>query len=384
MNDIPRNAPMPDVLIIGGGVLGLAASCELLSHGYTVTLVDRGSVERGSRDCATRAAAGMLSPYAELTELDSIPNWVDLMALALRSYPDFVRNVINTSGLHVECRFPGSLVTNASGGKGFDWERSAEQMRDLGADVEVLDADQIYDREPGLEAESGLFFSDEGYVDPRALHDALRLSFVALGGTWIESEVFDLIMDGDQVVGVRSGRGDLQAGSVLNTSGHACGRFLLPEDKFSLRPTPVAGEVIRLRPQKKDEGVQCVVQVPGRAYIVPRDDGTVLIGATVYEGSDEARVRASGVASLIERAALYLPASGEWEWVETWCGVRPRAGSGEPKAWADSRPGLFHGMGLYRNGILLAPVVGAQLARLVAEYLGQASRRSVGGPGIDR
>jgi glycine oxidase len=75
---------------------------------------------------------------------------------------------------------------------------------------------------------------------------------------------------------------------------------------------------------------------------------------------------------------VLLPDVAEWEWISAWSGLRPLVGSGEPTVLADPRPGLFHGLGLYRNGILLAPVVGAQLSRLAAEFVGQAGQGPVG------
>jgi glycine oxidase len=366
----------PDILLIGGGVLGLASACELLSHGYSVVIVERGA-ERG----ATRAAGGMLSPWAEFATPVS---WQVLLVQARLAYPEFVRNVEETSGCRVECRFPGTILVSPD--PGADLGDLTVAYRELGARATFLDSEDLTASEPGLAVDGAVLLEDEGYVDPRGLHDALRASFEELGGTWVGDEVFALALAQGRVVGVETAGGTLHAGVVLNTAGVQAERFLLPEDRARLRPRPVRGELLRLRPRHRGERIRHVVQSPGFAYLIPQDDGTVLVGATSEEGDSRTRVTAVGVQTLLAHASALLPDILAWEWVEAWSGLRPLAGNGEPLVLVDPRPGLIHGLGLHRHGILLAPVLGAQLSRLAAEYVGQAGQgfradptRSLGG-----
>lgn len=358
----------PDIVVVGGGVLGLATSCELLSRGYSISIV-----ERGAGQSATRAAGGMLSPYAECSPP---PSWQDLLIQARHAFPEFVRNIEETSGCRVECRFPGTLLVSP------DPERDLSELtftyREAGARATFLDSEDLTALEPGLDVDSAILLEDEGYVDPRGLHDALRASFEELGGTWIQDEVYAPIEERGRVVGVQTGSGHLHAGAVINTAGAQAERFLLPEDRLRLGPRPVRGEILRLRPPRRGQRIRHVVQSPGFVYLIPQDDGTVLIGATSDEGDGRARVTAEGVGLLLANARTLIPDVAEWEWIAAWSGLRPLVGTGEPMVLADPRPGLFHGLGLYRNGILLAPVVGARLSRLAAEFIGQAGHGPVG------
>lgn len=356
----------PDILVIGGGILGLAAACELLSHGYSVVVV-----ERGAERSATRAAGGMLSPWAEFAQPVS---WQVLLVQARLAYPEFVRNVEETSGCRVECRFPGTILVASD--PGADLTELTVAYRELGARATFLDSEDLTASEPGLAVDGAVLLEDEGYVDPRGLHDALRASFEELGGTWVGDEAFALALAQGRVVGVETAGGTLHAGVVLNTAGVQAERFLLPEERARLRPRPVRGELLRLRPRHRGERIRHVVQSPGFAYLIPQDDGTVLVGATCDEGDGRTRVTAAGVQTLLAHASALLPDLLAWEWVETWSGLRPLVGTGEPTVIADPRPGLFHGLGLHRHGILLAPVLGAQLSRLAAEYVGQAGQGS--------
>ncbi|MEZ4651080.1 MAG: FAD-dependent oxidoreductase [Candidatus Eisenbacteria bacterium] len=355
----------PDVLVVGGGILGLATSCELLSRGHTVSIV-----ERDPAGSATRAAGGMLSPWAEFS---APAPWQSLLVQARNAYPEFVRNAEETSGCRVECRFPGTLLVSPD--PEFDLSDLTFTFREQGARATYLDSEDLTRVEPGLSVDSAILLEDEGYVDPRGLHSALRASFEELGGLWIRDEVYAIREAGGRVVGVRTSSGDLSAGAVLNTAGVQADRFLLPEDRIRLEPRPVRGELLRLRPPRRGERIRHVIQSPGFAYLIPQDDGTVIVGATSYEGDGTRRLTARGVAELLENAAGLLPDVSDWEWVEAWSGVRPLVGNGEPTVLTDPRPGLFHGLGLYRNGILLAPVIGAQLSRLATEYVGLPGSR---------
>ena len=364
----------PDILVVGGGILGLATACELLSHGYSVSIV-----ERDAKKSATQAAGGMLSPYAEC--IPPVP-WQDLLIQARNAFPEFVRNIEETSGCRVECRFPGTLLVSPD--PEADLSDLTFAYRESGARATFLHSEDLTAIEPGLEVDAAILLEDEGYVDPRGLHDALRASFEELGGSWIQDEVYAPSEERGRVVGVQTGSGSLGAGAVINAAGAQADRFLLPEDRLRVRPRPVRGEMLRLRPPRRGQRIRHVVQSPGFVYLIPQDNGTVLVGATSYEGDGRARVTAQGVTSLIENASALIPDVAEWEWIDAWSGLRPLAGTGEPSVFADPRPGLFHGLGLFRNGILLAPVVGAQLSRLAAEFVGQAGHVAVADVAADQ
>jgi glycine oxidase len=163
--------------------------------------------------------------------------------------------------------------------------------------------------------------------------------------------------------------------AVVNSAGAWADRFLLPEDQARYRPRPIRGQTVRLRPASRRESVRRVIQVPGFAYLVPRADGSVIVGATSEEVGPFPGVTAEGVQSLLSAVQTLVPASRAWTFLSAGSGLRPMAGDGGLYLEPDSqRRGLFHGLGLYRHGILLAPVASTRLAGMILDYLGRKAQ----------
>jgi glycine oxidase len=348
-----------DVIVIGGGILGLSTAWRLLRAGLPVVIVDD-----APESSATRAAAGMLAPFTEVS-----PN-ADMQALLARSlemYPGFVEEIEREADREIEIEFPGTiLLVTAEQRAGLVDQLAAQDIR-----AEALDASALRELEPDLSAESAILFPGEGYVDPRALHDALREAFARRGGRWISSrarafERAPVETTDREHVTVRTAEGIVRGRIVLNAAGVGAGELLGEELRTLLRPRPVRGEIVRLRPRSR--AVRHLVHKEGGIYLVPRRDGTLLVGATAAEG-ETPRVTAGGVRWLLDRAVEIIPSLNDAEFVEAWSGARPLAGDGAPEIIEDPSGSVFHGVGLYRNGILLAPLLSAQLeARILEQY----------------
>ena len=125
------------------------------------------------------------------------------------------------------------------------------------------------------------------------------------------------------------------------------------------------GEIVRLRP-RSGRAIRHLIHKEGGIYLVPQRDGTLLVGATAAEG-EAPRVTAGGVRWLLDRAIGIIPSLSDAEFVEAWSGARPLAGEGSPELIEDPAGSVFHGIGLYRNGILLAPLLSAQLEKRILE-----------------
>lgn len=361
----PDGTASADLLVIGGGILGLSTACEALSRGLSVTLFDA-----TPEQSATRASAGMLSPYAEPAENGSL---IDQMKMARAGYPDFIQTIEEASGCRIEIGFPGTLLTSLEIADSFRLRDLAARCRDMGAACQFLDAEEVTREEPSLTTKTAgsVLLCEEGYVNPRSLHDALRSAFDRLGGLWVPLPVIGLVARKQAVVGIETASGVTLGGAVLNATGAAVDLFLLPEDVARYRPRPVRGELIRLRPPSHSRSIRRVIQIPGYLYMVPQDDGTVICGATSQEDGPIRRTTSGGVRSILEATARVVPDSEEWAFVDSWNGLRPLAGDGDMMLIPDDRKGLFHGLGLYRHGVLLAPVASTKLCRMILEYLGR-------------
>jgi glycine oxidase len=363
-----QSAPS-DAIIIGGGVLGLSTACEILARGLSVTVIDE-----DPKRSATWASAGMISPYAEHAAAGSLQ---DMMRASRAAYPAYLQRVEEHSGMRVELSFPGTLIPSVQDGHRSDLEALTAKFIDLGARARYLDAGETAAHEPqlGVRESGAVLLEEEGYVNPRSLHTALRAAFDRLGGRWVGLQVLGLVARQGAAAGVETTAGVALGRSVINAAGAWADRFLLPEDQARYRVRPVRGQTVRLRPPNRREGIRRVIQVPGYAYLVPRADGSIVVGATSEEIGPFPGVTAEGVQSLLSAVQVLVPVSRFWTFLTAGSGLRPMAGDGELFLEPDSqRRGLFHGLGLYRQGILLAPVASTRLAGMVLDYLGRKAQ----------
>ncbi len=363
-----RTSPS-DLLVIGGGILGLATACEVLARGLTVTIF-----EEDPKRSATWASAGMISPYAEHAAPGALQ---DMMRAARAAYPAFLQRVEEHSGMRVELAFPGTLIPSLQSGRRAELEALTAKFIDLGARARYLDPAETAAYEPqlALRDSGAVLLEEEGYVNPRSLHTALRAAFDRLGGRWIALQVLGLVARQGASVGVETTGGVVLGRAVVNAAGAWADRFLLPEDQTRYRPRPIRGQTVRLRPASRRESVRRVIQVPGFGYLVPRADGSVVVGATSEEVGPFPGVTVEGVQSLLSAVQALVPVSRSWSFLSAGSGLRPMAGNGELYLEPDSeRRGLFHGLGLYRQGILLAPVASTRLAGMVLDYLGRKAQ----------
>lgn len=354
-----------DLLVLGGGILGLSTACEALARGLSVTLFDEAPATS-----ATLAAAGMLSPWAELIESDFLQEW---MRQGRAAYPAYVARVEELSGCKIELSFPGTLLVSPDADAGEKLQRTTDHFVEMGASARYLTSVEASEDEPllGARTSGAILLDEEGYVTTHTLHRALRMGFERLGGEWIPLHALGLVVRKGQIAGVETAAGVVLGAAVLNAAGAMADRFLLPEDQERYRTRAVRGQALRLRPASAREGLRRVVQAPGFGYLVPQPDASVIVGATSEFIGPYPGVTAGGLLSVLEHARILVPAVAEWSFVEAWSGLRPLAGDGEPILAPDTRKGLFHGLGLYRHGILLAPVATSRLLKMILDHLGR-------------
>jgi glycine oxidase len=350
-----------DVLIVGGGLVGCALAAELAARGRRVTLLERG--EPGEE--ASGAAAGMLSPQAEAHG----PS--DFFALALESrerYPAWTEALREETGLDVGFRRCGLLRCVFAGPHGeaegeslfasYAWQRAA------GLAVEDREPSALaaeLDGRLSREVRRAVFFRDEAAVDPRALVRAVWLSAERRGvrvRTGVSARRFRI--DAGVCVGVETDAGDFAASQTVDAAG-AWAAFD-PTGRVAIPVHPVRGQMVRLR----IEGPPLRTMVcSDEVYLVPRPDGTVLVGSTVELAGFHKAVTAEAVQRLIAGAVALVPELKSAQFVSAWSGLRPGTPDGLPILGASGVPGLFFAAGHFRNGILLAPVTAMAMADLL-------------------
>ncbi len=350
---------MTDVLVAGGGLIGLAVAWRAALGGLQVTVVDEAP---GSG--ASRAAAGMLAPVTEAAYGEE--RLLELARASLARYPSFVAELEAASGLGVGLRTVGTLLVGFDADDVTALEELHAFQRELGLPAERLTPRAARAREPGLSPRlrGALHVPGDHSVDPRALHAALLVSAERAGVRLVRARVEELAVDGGRAVGLLAGGERLAADTVVLALGAWSGRLAgLPDGAVPVRP--VKGQILRLRGAAVLDGtVRALVR--GRAvYLVPYATDRLVVGATVEELGFDERVTAGGVHDLLRDAIEVVPGVTELELVETLARSRPGTPDNAPLLGRSPLPGLVLATGHHRNGALLTPVTGDAVAELL-------------------
>ena len=365
-----------DVVVVGGGVIGLSCAWRLARCGARVAVVERGEPGCG----ATRVAAGMLAPVGELTFGE--PELLELTLAAARLYPEFVAELEEASGETTGYEQLGALHIALDRDEAAQLRRVHDLQRSLELEAEWLPPRKCRDLEPGLTPSfhGSVFAAGEAAVDPRALTQALAVAVRSEGGEVLTgTEVIEGIFEGEQLSGVRveaSGQLDAQdtsnrpldeirAEAVVLAGGAWSGATeWLPEHA---RPPvrPVKGQVLELRRRDGEPPARHIL-ASERVYLVPRGDGRLIVGATVEEMGFDTAVTAGGVHELLREAYRLLPDVAEMELVDAIAGLRPGTPNNLPIVGSGAIDGLVLATGHFRNGILLAPLAAQTVADLIS------------------
>jgi glycine oxidase len=365
-----------DVLIVGGGLIGLTIAWRLAADGLQVTVCDPTPGAQTSN-----VAAGMLAPVTEVEFGED-----DLLALNLASanaWPGFAAELEAHTGQPAGLHETGTLSVAYDLDDAAALRRLAEYQRRLGLEVEVLSGRDARRREPMLATgvTAGVWVPGDHSVDNRQAVMTLLRAAELSGVQLVRQRVAEVITSGTTALGVRLENGDtLQAGQVVAAAGPWSAQLDgVPEE---LRPPvrPVKGEILRLRvPESYRPALNHVVRATARGfsvYLVPRPDGELVIGATSTELGYDTRVLAGGVFALLRDARTVLPVTDELELVESIAGLRPTTPDNAPVLGPSGLDRLLWATGHYRNGVLLTPIT----AQLVAETVRTGSLPDLGKP----
>ena len=374
-NHRPTIAGKPDVVIIGAGVIGLSIAWRLAAGGASVAVFDRGAAGAG----ASHAAAGMLAACVEAE-----PGEEALVALGRASqarWPAFAAELQQASGIDVGLRSEGTLVVALTADDQARLHHQLILQQKLGLPLQWISAADPRRREPHLAGKlAGAVLSPEDtQVDNRKLAAALRIAVIAAGAHINEHRpVRAISLIGERADGVLLADGTKVAADVVVLAAGAWSRSIagMPPE---LRPPvrPIKGQMLALRMDAAAPLVTHVVWAPG-AYLVPRRDGRLLVGATVEEKGYDTSLTAGGMLTLLEAAWRAIPAVEELPIEEMWVGHRPGSRDDAPILGAAPIRGLVYATGHHRNGILLAPVTADAIARLVLDGLAEPLIRPFG------
>lgn len=373
-----------DVAVIGGGIVGLGIAHEARRQGRSVVLIDPTPAAG-----ATFAAAGMLAPVSELHYQEE--HLLELMLESSQLWPAFIRGVHGGESATGYRTTPTIAVgADAADRRALADLRTVQQA--AGLHVEPLSLREARQREPLLSPQISCAFDipADHQVDPRRLARCLMEGLAAHGpgdATWVSGaedgfalpfHASRLLWDGDRVSGVELASGAVEASETVIACGLDAARIGNLPEGLSLPLRPVYGDILRLRvPHHLQPLLTSTIRGIVRGvpvYIVPRDDGTVVIGATQREDGLSAStnaVSAGGVYQLLRDAQILVPAVAELELLEVTARARPGTPDNAPllgrvAGRAGTIDGLVIATGFFRHGVLLTPVAARIVGGLIS------------------
>ncbi len=341
--------------MVGAGIVGCAIAYELASRDVQVHVVDRRGLGLG----ASRASAGMLTPYIE----GHSAALLQLGICGLEQYDRFISRVSADSGSSIEYRRTGTLQVAHDEPGARTLAEKARVLSATGVAHSLLNGREARELEPALDRRvtAGLRIPAHGYVSVQAFLSALVEAATRRGAAFTVGQVSAI----DDVLPVRlqTSAGVLSADAVVVAAGSWSGGIPLAG-----RPAPgqpVRGQLVHLR---LPEPIMSHIVWGDAAYLVPWLDGSVLVGATVEDVGFDERVTVRGVRRLIDSGERLIPALGNAAFQDARAGLRPATADELPIVGASSRRrDVYFATGHYRNGVLLAPLTAALIADLIVD-----------------
>ncbi len=329
-----------DVIIIGGGIIGLTLSLELRRNGASVLIVERGEPGRE----ASYAAGGMLADCI----LETPTALQELAHASARMYPEFVHELQLECGIDVDLRDQGTILFVAP-------EHAKSE-----SELETLLPERLKELEPELVAIDGAVLLKERSVDPRALSAAALKTAKRREVDFSSGDAVTAVNLSDGcVTGVSTKKTSFLAPKVINCAGAWAGQI----GPYSFPTRPVKGQMLYLLSPRR-ELLRHVIRSP-QIYLIPRSDGRILVGTTVEEAGFDKRTDIDTIQRLHHGAIAMVPELRNAKIFEDWAGLRPGTPDALPILGQTGVPGYYVATGHFRDGILLAPIT----ARVMTEVI---------------
>ena len=345
-----------DAAIAGGGLIGSAIALELAQAGLSVAVFEKG--EPGHE--ASWASAGILSPAPETQGMIPI---VPLAKASVALYPEFVANVEGISGKIVGFRPFGTMDALFSRDATRDLSTLIALHHGLGLQAEPLRPEEARELEPALspEVEAAALRPEEASIDNRALTQAVLHAAQKSGAEIFPDHAVQAIWrEGSRCAGLKLRNENVSAKWTIIASG--CFSANIEGVAVYAPVRPAKGQMVSLR---ADELKIRRVLWSEKIYLVPRNDGRILAGATVeYVGFDK-HVTAGAIEKILSDAIELAPGLAKARIEETWAGLRPDSPDHLPIVGPTDLEGLLIATGHFRSGVLLTPIT----ARLMREWI---------------
>jgi len=349
-----------DVVIVGGGVIGLSVARALAKRGVrNVIVVDRNEFGRE----ASWAAGGILAPQVEADEDD---NFFRIACASRDLYPEFTKALQSETGIDVQLDTTGTLYVAFADDEEAEFRTRFAWQQGQHLAVEWLDCDGAHKLEPLLSerVRCALRFPNDFQVENRRLVNALLIANERLGVRLSkECEASAIRTEKARAAGIETTQGFISAPIIVLAAGAWTSSIASSTALPQIEMKPVRGQMLSFDPT---EQLARHVIYSSRGYLIPRSDGRLLAGSTTEMAGFEKRVTEEGVHAISSMAFEILPALASLPVDASWAGFRPCAKDGLPVLGPTKRiDGLFYATGHYRNGILLAPITGELITEAI-------------------
>jgi glycine oxidase len=344
---------LSEVIIIGGGIIGMLTARELHEAGIDVLVIERGSLGGES----SWAGGGIISPLYPWRYDDSVNQ---LAEMSKTIYPRLAQQLQEESGIDTELITSGLLFVDRD-----ETDQAIEWAKQWSVKLEIVTGrEQIREIEPQTSEaiDAGLWLPDIMQIRNPRLVKALKGSMNALGIKYLEhSPVEGLIIESGNISGVLTESGPLEADKVITASGAWTANLV--SQVANVEVEPVKGQMIMFHGQP---GLVKRMVLSGGHYIIPRQDGRLLAGSTLERTGFDKAVSEAALEELKRDAINIIPALADMEIERHWAGLRPGTHKGIPYICKHPEvEGLYIHTGHYRNGVVL----GAASAKLMAEIV---------------
>jgi glycine oxidase len=346
------------IVVVGAGIVGLCAAYELAKRGAKVHVVEAAD----SAASSSWMGAGMLAPFSDAASEEE----EQFLTAALSLYQVFVKELHKRTGIDPFLRLDGIIEIACDEAGAMRLRDRAAALMDRGIHAHWFDAYEARDIEPAIGPEKLLgasLIEDEGQIDSRYLGRALRAACVD-EGVILEEQTGPVSLEtsANAAVGVRAGERFLLAETVVNAAGAWAGQLSGVPEHLRIPIVPVKAEMLSLdMPQRVLKRPTTIDGV----YVIPRTDGSLLIGENAVDDGFDRDVDAAAIERLRAKAVRALPVLAELTVSETWAALRPRSPNLRPYIGRTELEGYYVAAGHYRHGILLAPTTALAIANVI-------------------
>ena len=347
-----------DVIIVGGGIIGASIAYHLSRKGISCFVLDKGEVGQE----ASQAAAGILGA---MMETDAPGPLVELCLAGQKRFPLLAETLLEETGIDIEYVASGLIGVARTELEQQALVRKCQWAQNLGQSVEWQSTSELRALEPLLSEEllGGIYIPNDHQVNNAKLTQAFHIGAALYGTRFFENNpVLRLITHGNRVTGVVAGDGEYTADQVILAAG-SWSEQLISSLGLSLRVYPVKGQCFSAQLRTKVLHRSVFAE---KCYLIPKSDGTIIVGATQEEVGFNKETTVEGIRSLYDIALSMVPDMKEAGFVRTWAGFRPGNPNIKPilgpiNEWQN----LILATGHFRKGILLSAITGEIITSIV-------------------